>query len=666
MSRPYVDFNIVITRLGDEYQACVTCAPAPAVCTTFARPLSELETENFRLKMTRVGNIRRSVSVMKDDARTVGTRLFDAVFRGGVLAALNTKLQSSRFNGAGLRIRLTSPPELADLPWEYLYSEEMSRFLSVSSETPIVRYLELDEQIEPLPVTPPLRVLAMVASPIDYPSLEAEQEYRQLRDALADAERSGLVAIERTKDGSLAALQRSLRRANYHIVHFVGHGRYDERAAEGTLVVEGPDRKAVTIGASKFGALLYDHQTLRLVVLNACEGGRSSPSDPYAGVAQSLVRAHIPAVIAMQADISDGAGTTFAREFYDALADGLAVDAAVGEARKAIFTESDGLEWGTPVLYTGSATTALFQILSAAGNSPVAQTREPEAEVEVKPVPALPERTRPGRPITPQADRENEASLPASRVVLASWLLLGVVFVTNLAETAFETHTVTSNGVLVASAMQWVERGFQVDNPDVVNTFVVRGYSIAYFFVFPLMALAAAILLAVRRPRDFRRLAVALALDYAISLPFFLFFPVPERWAYPDSKAILLSDLWSSRLIEAFRPASALDNCFPSFHTSMTVVIVLCSYLAGVRFRRTMIPLGGMVIVSTLALGIHWLGDVLSGTAAGLISVVLACQWFPLEAQEPGSVDNASTARPGGRRVFRLGGKAGATRMSRA
>jgi hypothetical protein len=32
-------------------------------------------------------------------------------------------------------------------------------------------------------------------------------------------------------------------------------------------------------------------------------------------------------------------------------------------------------------------------------------------------------------------------------------------------------------------------------------------------------------------------------------------------------------------LIEWFRPMSGLDNCFPSFHTSLTVVIVLTCHL---------------------------------------------------------------------------------------
>jgi hypothetical protein len=72
-------------------------------------------------------------------------------------------------------------------------------------------------------------------------------------------------------------------------------------------------------------------------------------------VARTLVRKELPAVIAMQAPISDGAARTFAYEFYGALADDYPVDAALSEARKAIYRQGNELEWGIPVLFMRSA-----------------------------------------------------------------------------------------------------------------------------------------------------------------------------------------------------------------------------------------------------------------------------------------------------------------------
>jgi hypothetical protein len=54
------------------------------------------------------------------------------------------------------------------------------------------------------------------------------------------------------------------------------------------------------------------------------------------------------------------------REFYSALADGLAVDADLAEARKAVFALGDTVEWGTPVLYMRSPDGQIFDLAEVA------------------------------------------------------------------------------------------------------------------------------------------------------------------------------------------------------------------------------------------------------------------------------------------------------------
>ena len=106
------------------------------------------------------------------------------------------------------------------------------------------------------------------------------------------------------------------------------------------------------VSGEKLGTVLHDFTQMRLVVLNACEGARTGRSDPFAGVAESLVQREIPAVIAMQFEISDEAAIMFAEGFYSSIANGSPVDAAVAAARLAMFAKrSDDIEWGTPALY---------------------------------------------------------------------------------------------------------------------------------------------------------------------------------------------------------------------------------------------------------------------------------------------------------------------------
>src|ERR1035437_3473698 len=158
--------------------------------------------------------------------------------------------------------------------------------------------------------------------------------------------------------------------------------------------------------------------------------------------------------------------------------------------------------------------------------------------------------------------------------------LLALVFAVNYVETSaegwFRKSSYLSNDRRYqnAEAAHWLEGYTTFEYQEATGPIAVYGYSAAYFFLFPLLGLG--LLLALARRKDmsgYRKLAIAAALDYSISVPFYVFFPVPERWAYPEAMATLLSDQWDARLIAAIRPMSGLDNCFPSFHVSLTVII---------------------------------------------------------------------------------------------
>jgi len=107
--------------------------------------------------------------------------------------------------------------------------------------------------------------------------------------------------------------------------------------------------------AERFKVLLQDSkENLRLIFLNACAGAQSGRSDPFAGIAQQLVQQGLPAVLAMQFPIMDQAAIVLSQEFYRALAGGYPLEAAVSEARKAIYGLGGSPEWGTPVFFSRS------------------------------------------------------------------------------------------------------------------------------------------------------------------------------------------------------------------------------------------------------------------------------------------------------------------------
>lgn len=294
----------------------------------------------------------------------VGDELFRAIFQGDLLKSFQGCLDKAK-DGPGLRIRLrlNDVPRLARLPWEYLYQARGRGFLALSSRTPVIRYLELSEGLDTLLVEPPLRVLAVISTPRGYRELaEADEEWRRLGEAVKPLCDRGLLQLERLERPTREALEERLRTGGpFHVLHFVGHGGWSEMRGGGVLVFEDGEGRGVPVAGQSLAYLLRDHPSLRLAVLNACNGARASSEDTFTGTAQVLVQHGVPAVVAMQSEVTDATACRFAERFYRALADGLPVDACVGEVRKTLAAEANP-EWGTPVLYLRATDGRLFAL----------------------------------------------------------------------------------------------------------------------------------------------------------------------------------------------------------------------------------------------------------------------------------------------------------------
>jgi WD40 repeat protein len=362
----YQDFDLLVEPdAPGSYRARVLRSPVgESASVRFALPFTPLELENFVL---RVGLVRRRTRGpgRPDSAplKDFGGKLYSAVFQDELREVLQASLGHARAHGMGmrLRLRLTDAPELAELPWEFLYDPRHNRFLAQSRHTPLVRYLDLPDPPRPLQVTGPLRLLVMISSPVGYPPLDVEHEWDVLTGALAGQQTEGRVVVERLA-ANMSMLQERLRREAFHVVHFVGHGLYRPDWRDGALVMEDRNGQPHEVPGEELGGLLSEYDPTRLVVLNACEGARSGASDPFAGIAQSLVQQGLPAVVAMQFEITDDAAINFARGLYGAIADGYRLEAALAEARRAILHEGNPTEWATPVLYSRAPDGRLFDV----------------------------------------------------------------------------------------------------------------------------------------------------------------------------------------------------------------------------------------------------------------------------------------------------------------
>jgi tetratricopeptide (TPR) repeat protein len=346
------DFDIEISpAVGDRYPVAVLNSPSGQARAAMDFPWEPGELE-ARLAALEDAVLGGGGAAAGQDTQTFGSQLFDALLTGDVRTVYERSRQATDGNGEGLRVKLrVNAPELATVPWEFLYDPRAGEFLALSRLTPIVRYLELPLGEQALAVKPPLRILGLVASPADAPPLDVAREKARLQQAVQPLQAAGKVELVWLEEQSWRSLQVAMQAGPWHIFHFVGHAAFDPSSAEGVLLLANDDGRATPVSAGQLAGLLADHRTLRLAVLNACEGAKGSEQSRFSSIAAELVRRGLPAVLAMQYEISDRAAIEFTASFYGALAAGLPIDAATSEARKAIDLALAGsLEWGTPLL----------------------------------------------------------------------------------------------------------------------------------------------------------------------------------------------------------------------------------------------------------------------------------------------------------------------------
>ena len=367
-----LDLDLLFARKERDFQVKVLRSPVGEGQTTaFAMPFTDLELENYELRVGRSRvRTRRIEAAPVGAAKEFGGRLFDTVFAGEVRECLRRSLDHAKDRQATLRIRLrlTDCPELANLPWELLYEKSDDWFIALSVDTPVVRYIQLPDPPRTVCVSLPLQVLVIRSQPADYPPLDLDDEWAQVAASMRELTDSGKVAFTELSVPTLSELRRELLRGEYHVMHYMGHGGFDLNAG-GVIVFTDRNGRGVPVTGADLGVILRDHSSMRLAVLNACEGARSDPTDPFAGVADTLVRRGVPAVVAMQFEFSDDAAIEFAPAFYGALAAGLPVDGAVTEARKAVYVVSP-LEWATPILYMRAEDAQLFSLVDAPSPAP--------------------------------------------------------------------------------------------------------------------------------------------------------------------------------------------------------------------------------------------------------------------------------------------------------
>lgn len=170
-------------------------------------------------------------------------------------------------------------------------------------------------------------------------------------------------------------------------------------------------------------------------------------------------------------------------------------------------------------------------------------------------------------------------------------------------------------GPITALGANWLLALQQLEHPAATHflTYI-------YVILFPMLPLASmAIYAAARDHVAIRRLFTSFLAAYLIGLPFFLFFPVKEAWAADLGIRFLIPDVYPA-FEQQFRQFSALDNCFPSMHTGLSVLAALVAWRQGYRrWGMLLSVIAGLVMLSTLYLGVHSILDMVAGTLLAMV-----------------------------------------------
>ena len=296
----------------------------------------------------------QALSRLQAGSQEYGAALTTSMFSdAAVQSAFAQALTSAQTLNLQLRVRLLigpSAPELHSLEWETLSNPQDNTPLATNENILFSRYLSsLDWRPVPLRPKAEMSALVVVANPTnlsDYQGLapiDVEGEVQRARESLGNIPISALPA---SSDGSgesasLNSLVAGLREGSQDILYLVCHGAISQD--EPYLWLEDDEGKtAVTPGDELVTRLHELAQRPRLIVLASCQSaGSPTQGNALAALGPRLAQAGIPAVIAMQGNVSLQTVAELMPLFFSELQRDGQVDRALAVARGAVRQRSD-------------------------------------------------------------------------------------------------------------------------------------------------------------------------------------------------------------------------------------------------------------------------------------------------------------------------------------
>jgi hypothetical protein len=348
----YCELEVSVDAVGDaQYR----------VHSRFRRPGAD-ETERTGSETLPI-DLAALEALRDDDAgygRALGAALFGATEVGKKLA--QARAVAAGEDGLRLRLAIDSAAEaLHGLRWETLREPSADTPLATRSDLLFSRYLA-NPHVRPsaAPARDEVRALLVVANPVDLASWELAPI--DVEGEIADARRAlGNVYVDTLSGPGAATLERIVEKLGegFDILYLVCHGAV--RGGRPLLWLDDGEGLSARVSGQDF-ARAFDEMPARprLVVLASCQSagtggsrardGGSSTRDggALAALGPRLAHAGVPAVLAMQGNISIATARAFMPRFFAELMRDGQVDRAMAVARALV---GDAPDWWAPALF---------------------------------------------------------------------------------------------------------------------------------------------------------------------------------------------------------------------------------------------------------------------------------------------------------------------------
>ena len=321
----------------------------------FIMPGSDTDT---RLGQGAPVHVRLDVETLRElmlEPKEYGTALTKALFEPAELqVAFAEALASAHSQDIPLRLRLligASAPELHAIRWELLNNPKNNAPLATDEMILFSRYLaSSDWRPVKLKGKGDLKALVAIANPSDLGNykLAAIDEAGELDRAKTGLENIPVVNLpEGGERSTLNSILQKLQAQPFDILYLVCHGYVAN--GQPVLCMENEEGKLDRVAGVDFVARIRELQNRpRLVVLISCQSAGKGTGDALTAIGPRLAEAGVPAVLAMQDNLSMATAEDFLPEFFAALQKDGQIDRALSVGRGFVRKNPD---YWIPVLF---------------------------------------------------------------------------------------------------------------------------------------------------------------------------------------------------------------------------------------------------------------------------------------------------------------------------